>query len=56
MQEPIDLPPPLSGILAETVVDLKLINKEPERRLAVFRLARIGNEWKLHSVDIFERR
>jgi hypothetical protein len=43
-------------ILAETLVDLKLINKEPERRLAVFRLSRIGNEWKLHSVDIFERR
>ena len=43
-------------VLVETALAIKLLNREPESGTAVFRLSRIGNAWKLSSVDIFEVR
>jgi tetratricopeptide (TPR) repeat protein len=42
--------------LVETHLSIKLLNKDPETGMAVFRLARSGNSWKISSVDIFEVR
>ncbi|MGI8466855.1 MAG: hypothetical protein ACR2N3_00175, partial [Pyrinomonadaceae bacterium] len=43
-------------VLAETNLNIKLLNKEPESGTAVFRLSKIGNDWKLSGVEIFEVR
>lgn len=43
-------------MLVETNLNIKLLNREPESGVAVYRLTRIGNVWKLSSVDIFEVR
>ncbi|MBK9152850.1 MAG: hypothetical protein IPM25_01210 [Chloracidobacterium sp.] len=40
----------------ETNLSIKLLDKEVETGLAVFRLARVGSAWKLAGVDIFEVR
>lgn len=43
-------------VLVETTLSIKLLNKEIETGIAVFRLAKVGNAWKLSSVDMFEVR
>lgn len=43
-------------MVVETSLGVKLLNREPESGTAVFRLTRIGNTWKLSSVDMFEVR
>ncbi|MEJ7848497.1 MAG: hypothetical protein WKF92_10460 [Pyrinomonadaceae bacterium] len=43
-------------VLVETALAIKLLNREPQSGIAVFRLSGIGNSWKLSSVDIFEVR
>ena len=45
-----------NNALVETNLNIKLLNKETESGTAVFRLAKIGNTWKLNGVDIFEVR
>ena len=44
------------NILVETDISLKLLTKDPESGLAVFRLTKTGNVWKMSSVDMFEVR
>jgi tetratricopeptide (TPR) repeat protein len=39
---------------AETYTNLRLLTKEPEAGLVVYRLKRSGSTWKIASVDIFE--
>jgi tetratricopeptide (TPR) repeat protein len=43
-------------ILVETAMSIRLLNRETETGMAVFRLARAGSGWKLAAVDIFEVR
>ncbi len=43
-------------VLVETEMNIKLLNKEPETGLAVFRLVKVGNSWKLAAVEMFEVR
>ena len=45
-----------NNVLVETNLAIKLLNKDAETGAAVFRLAKIGNGWKLSGVDIFEVR
>jgi tetratricopeptide (TPR) repeat protein len=40
----------------EANLNIKLLNKSPENGLAIFRLTKIGNNWKLSNVDVFEVR
>lgn len=42
--------------LIETSVNIKLLNKDPQTGTAVFRLVRVGNQWKLAAVEMFEVR
>jgi len=43
-------------VLVEATMNIKLLNKEPETGLAVYRLVKVGNGWKLAAVDMFEVR
>jgi hypothetical protein len=43
-------------VLVETTMNIKLLNKEPETGMAVYKLVRVGSGWKLASVEIFEVR
>ncbi|MGB4990008.1 MAG: hypothetical protein WBO10_12275 [Pyrinomonadaceae bacterium] len=43
-------------VLVEATMTVKLLNKEPETGMAVFRLAKSGNTWKLSAVEMFEVR
>ncbi|MGE3467538.1 MAG: hypothetical protein AB7J13_11460 [Pyrinomonadaceae bacterium] len=43
-------------VLVEANMNVKLLNKEPETGIAVYRLVRSGNSWKLSAVDMFEVR
>ena len=45
-----------NNVLVETNLTIKLLNKDVETGTAVFRLAKVGNSWKLSGVDIFEVR
>ena len=45
-----------NNALIETNLVIKLLNKDVETGTAVFRLAKVGNNWKLSGVDIFEVR
>lgn len=45
-----------NNVLAETNLNIKLLNKEPESGTAVFQLSKAGNGWKLGGVEIFEVR
>jgi len=45
-----------NNVLVETSLNIKLLNKEPESGMAVFRLSKIGGNWRLSSVDMFEVR
>ena len=42
--------------LVEANLAIKLLNRDPENGLAVFRLVRSGGSWKIGSVDVFEVR
>ncbi|MDQ2745908.1 MAG: tetratricopeptide repeat protein [Acidobacteriota bacterium] len=42
--------------LVETNLNIKLLNKNAESGTAVFRLARVGGNWKISGVEIFEVR
>lgn len=44
------------NILVETNLNVKLLNRQSESGTAVFRLARIGNTYKLSGVEMFEVR
>ncbi len=46
----------VNNVLVETNLAIKLLNKDVETGTAVFRLAKVGNNWKLSGVDIFEVR
>jgi len=46
----------MNNVLVETSLNIKLLNKEPESGMAVFRLSKVGGNWKLSSVDMFEVR
>jgi tetratricopeptide (TPR) repeat protein len=43
-------------VLVETNMSIKLLNKEIETGVAVYRLTKAGTGWKLSSVDMFEVR
>ena len=43
-------------VLVETNVNIKMLTKDPESGLAVFRLTRVGSAWKLSAVEMFEVR
>ncbi len=45
-----------NSILVEAALNIKLLNREPETGMAVYRLTKVGNNWKLSGVDIFEVR
>ena len=45
-----------NNVLVETNLNIKLLNREPESGIAVYRLTKIGNNWKLGSVEVFEVR
>ena len=45
-----------NNMLVETDVALKLLTQDPASGLAVFRLTKVGNAWKMSAVDIFEVR
>ena len=42
--------------VVETTLTVKLLNREPETGMAVYRVTRIGSGWKLSAVDVFEIR
>ena len=46
----------VNNALVEVNLTIQLLNKNAESGTAVFRLAKVGNDWKLSSVDIFEVR
>lgn len=43
-------------VLVETAMTIKLLNREIETGMAVYRLSRVGSGWKLSGVEIFEVR
>ena len=43
-------------VLVETGLSIRLLNRETETGMAVYRLAKAGAGWKLSAVDIFEVR
>lgn len=43
-------------LLVEANMTIKLLNKEAESGIAVYRLTRTGNSWKLSAVEMFEVR
>jgi len=45
-----------NNVLIESGLSIKLLNREPESGIAVFRLSRTGNSWKLSGVEMFEVR
>lgn len=45
-----------NNVLVETLLSIKLLNRNLETGTAVFRLTRSGSGWRLSGVDIFEVR
>ncbi len=45
-----------NNVWVEANLAIKLLNKDPETGIAVFRLSKAGSGWKLSGVDIFEVR
>lgn len=45
-----------NAILVETNLSIKLLNRQPEGGLAVFRLTKAGSGWKMQAVEMFEVR
>ena len=43
-------------VLVEANMTIKLLNKEAQTGMAVYRLAKAGTGWRLESVDVFEVR
>lgn len=43
-------------LLVEASMNIKRLNSEPESGLAVYRLIKVGNGWRLAGVDMFEVR
>lgn len=43
-------------VLVETNMTVKLLNKETETGIAVYRLVKVGNAWKMTAVEMFEVR
>ena len=43
-------------VLVEANMVIKLLNKETETGIAVYRLTKVGNAWKLSAVEMFEVR
>lgn len=41
-------------ILAEVSLNIKILNKDPESGTAIFQLSRVGGNWKLSGVELFE--
>lgn len=50
--DPIDA----NNIWVETILDVKLLNKDATSGMAVYRLTKVAGSWKLSSVDMFEVR
>lgn len=46
----------VNNALAEVSLNIKLLNREPESGTAVFYLSKVGGNWKLSGVEIFEVR
>lgn len=44
------------NVLVEAALDIKLLGKENESGTALYRLARVGGNWKLSGVEMFEVR
>ena len=44
------------NVLVETILNIKLLNKNAESGTAVYRLAKVGGNWKLNGVEVFEVR
>ena len=42
--------------VVETNLSIKMLTKDPESGTAVYRLTKVGNDWKLSGVDVFEVR
>lgn len=42
------------NMLVEANMSIKLLNREVETGMAVYRLTKVGNDWKLSGVEIFE--
>jgi tetratricopeptide (TPR) repeat protein len=42
--------------MVEASLSVKLLNREPETGMAVYRVTRVGSGWKLSAVDVFEVR
>ncbi len=45
-----------NNILVETNLNIKLLNRQPESGIAVYRLTKNGNAWKISNVEVFEVR
>ena len=45
-----------NAVLVETNLNVDLLNREPESGIAVYRLTKVENGWKLSGVEIFEVR
>lgn len=43
-----------NNVLVEANMNVKLLNRQNESGMAVYRLVKIGNDWKLSAVEIFE--
>lgn len=48
--------PDANTAIVETRLNIKMLAREPETGTAVYRLAKVGNGWRLMSVDMFEVR
>ncbi len=46
----------IDNALVETNLNIKLLNKNAESGTAVFRLVKVGTNWKLSGVEVFEVR
>ena len=43
-----------NNVLVEANMSVKLLNRNNESGLAVYRLSKVGTDWKLSDVEIFE--
>lgn len=48
--------PDANTAIVETKLNIKMLSKDPESGTAVYRLAKVGSNWRLMSVDMFEVR
>jgi hypothetical protein len=45
-----------NSVLVETNLTVKLLNRDVETGMAVYRLTKVGGSWKLGGVEMFEVR